>query len=131
MKSIPVIKASHKTPLRSKRRLSVQQKEIAGTSMRDSDLGELLHDIANQLTLLSLASFELHTTTSDEWQQRQADAVRSITMAAEEATKLFRILSEQLDRAPKRKRRERTKAAEERHTKPANVYPISPYLNRR
>ncbi|HEY7166891.1 MAG TPA: hypothetical protein VIB79_20165 [Candidatus Binatia bacterium] len=95
-----------------------------------SAVRELLHDIANQLTLLNLASFDLHTSDVDASGEGHTKAIRVIDAAIEQTTSLFKMLSETLKAAENETRRAKKKPAPKDKTKPANVYSISPYLRR-
>jgi hypothetical protein len=90
-----------------------------------------LHDVVNQLTVISLACFELHCPETQSWNENQRKAIDAIEAAVQSAAEIMEQLSKMLkDESASQAAMTAERSSARRH--PANnVYPISPYLNQR
>jgi hypothetical protein len=134
MKPIPVIAPPKKPAPRARktRRREIERSTTTPASGRglQPDSGRtFLHDVVNQLTVISLACFELHDPTDGTWNESQRKAVDAIEAAVRSAAELIERLAKLLtDQSAKQASTERSSTP----THPANnVYPISPHLNHR
>jgi hypothetical protein len=136
MKPIPVIAPPKKPAPRARktRRREIERSTTmpASGSGPQPDSGRtFLHDVVNQLTVISLACFELHDLTDGTWNESQRKAIDAIEAAVRSAAELVERLAKLLtDQSAKQ-----ASAPLERSSAPThpanNVYPISPYLNHR
>jgi hypothetical protein len=137
MKPIPVIAPPKKPAPRARktRRREIERSTTmpASGSGPQPDSGRtFLHDVVNQLTVISLACFELHDPTDGTWNESQRKAIDAIEAAVHSAAELIERLAKLLtDQSAK----QATSTPLERSSAPThpanNVYPISPHLNHR
>ena len=90
-----------------------------------------LHDVVNQLTVISLACFELRYPTAEQWNESQRKAIDAIETAVHNAAAVMNQLSKMLKEPPAQKAVSPSEPAPERTHPLHNIYPISPFLNRR
>ena len=88
----------------------------------------VLHDVVNQLTIISLACFELRTPECEPWNASQRKAIEAIETAVQNAGELAVQLAKTFEVESSTKTRDLSPS---RSLPTNNVYPISPYLTRR
>jgi|GEM_PF-735223 hypothetical protein len=132
MKTIPVI-ASPKKPAPGAKKTHQQQtarpsSASEGSGPEPDSARILLHDAVNQLTIISLACFELNYSAAEFKNEGQRKAIDAIEVAVQAAGEVLEQLSTML----KEQSAKETNAPSSARTHPVNnVYPISPYLTRR
>ena len=136
MKTIPVIAPPKKPAPRARktRRREIERSTTmpASGSGPQPDFGRtFLHDVVNQLTVISLACFELHDPSDGTWNESQRKAIDAIEAAIRSAAELVERLAKILiDQSARQASITLERSSVPTH--PANnVYSISPYLNHR
>ena len=134
MKTIPVIAPPKKPAARAKktrRQETVRPSSISGGTGPEPDSGRIfLHDAVNQLTIISLACFELNYS-AESWSESQKKAIDAIEAAVHTAAEVLEQLSTMLkEQSAKQTNAPRPRSSKQTHSV-NNVYPISPYLTRR
>ena len=135
MKTIPVIAPPKKAAARAKktrRQETVRPSSISGGTGPEPDSGRIfLHDAVNQLTIISLACFELNYSAAETWNESQRKAIDAIEAAVHTAAEVLEQLSTMLkEQSAKQTNAPRPRSSKQTHSV-NNVYPISPYLTRR
>ena len=130
MKTIPVIPSPKKPESRTRKTRQSSVLTAAPEHSRLSDSERIfLHDVVNQLTIISLACFELQYPAAEAWSESQKKAINAIENAVQSAAELV----EQLRKILKDQNPDQADTPPERSSAPThptnNVYPISPYLN--
>ena len=110
---------------------SITRADGAARQRRINAQRQFLHDVANQLTIIALASFDLRNNENPSWNNGQLQALAAIEIAIQEAADLIGKLSgtfaegNQLESTVNRKGQPNQKPGKN------NIYPISPYLQQR
>jgi len=132
MKTIPVIAPPKKPASRVKRTRRPSGASISPGNGRQSETERIfLHDVVNQLTIISLACFELHVPSADCWNETQKKAIAAIETAVQSAAELIEQLSQLIkDQASGQTDASSRSLPASAHSA-SNVYPISPYLKNR
>jgi len=131
MKTIPVIVPPKKPASRARRTRRPSSPGTLPVNGRPSESERIfLHDVVNQLTIISLACFELHMPSTD-WNETQKKAVAAIETAVQSAAELVEQLSRWIkDQTPGQTDPSLRNLSATPHSA-SNVYPISPYLKHR
>jgi hypothetical protein len=90
-----------------------------------------LHDVVNQLMIISLACFELRTPESKPWNDSQRRTIDAIETAVQTAGELAVQLAQTFQVQSSKKQNAAADLSPTRVLPANNVYPISPYLTRR
>lgn len=90
-----------------------------------------LHDLVNQLMIISLACFELRTPECEPWNDSQRRAIDAIETATQAAGELAVQLAQTFPGESSKKQNAAADLSPSRVLPINNVYPISPYLTRR
>ncbi|HUK41774.1 MAG TPA: hypothetical protein VLX11_12035 [Candidatus Acidoferrales bacterium] len=126
MKTIPVITPPKKPASRPKKTC---QPSAPGNGQQSESERVFLHDVVNQLTIISLACFELYTPP-EYWNDKQKKAIAAIENAVQSAAELVQRLSRLIkDQTGQTEESVRNPPAQAHSAN--NVYPISPYLKNR
>jgi hypothetical protein len=129
MKTIPVIAPPKKPASRVKKTRRVAP---LGNGRQSDSERIFLHDVVNQLTIISLACFELHVPSTEGWNETQRKAIAAIETAVQSAAELVEQLSQLIkDQTPAQTDASSRSLPAPAHSAAANVYPISPYLKNR
>ena len=133
MKTISVVAPPKRLEPRAKKPRRRGRAAVSGVAAVSEGSAQrvFLHDVVNQLTIISLACFELRDPACQSWNDSQRKAIDAIETAIRSAAELAQQLSRILQDEAVKKTGATCEHAPDRTLPANNVYPISPYLIRR
>jgi len=120
-----------KTRKKPRPRNSAGSHADSAAQQRTNAQRQFLHDIANQLTIVALAAFDLRNDENQNWNDGQLQALSTVDTAIQEAAELIGKLSKTFAEANQSPGTATRKQPSSRKPGENNVYPISPYLEHR